>query len=586
MVQSLAPELFSALGSAVRNGQDRFVVHAVDAPERTRVVGALSLEGAAVVATSMARATECVAEGSLELAVFDIDREAHDLDPLVACGELGGSVDVVLLMDGDPAKVSDAFVRGAFAVLPRPLPASDALFRAHIRWLASSRRSRARGLALRGVLARYRAEIEGLDKALWAALAPLIEDAAQPARVLVIGDPELAHLVGGSVTETSADVVIIAAGPNDVVESRLAEARSRAPGSASIVVDAAANQARLGAAIYGGARAYIERNRQDSLVGLTTAVAARRQSEVRGRRLVEGLARFGLFDHRNATATTKDVDAKLLVDATSKGSPFVPSGHEVLVVDDEVVVLTVLREALRRGGYKVSTAVSAEDAIAQMRGRSFDLVLTDKNLAGASGLDVLRFARTLDPPPAVVLITGYSSYDSAVEAMETGALDYIEKPIKDVELLRQRVRRALCRRDEQMTKAQLDEFAPTKPRVLLVEEQDARRTLLGEFLGRNYQVVAVATGALALEKLQQQRFDVVLADRNLPGMTGKRVIEQAHQLLPHCASVLYTAYPSYESIQEAFEVGADAYLVRPTEDMKALEEKVAGALRSHGILLG
>jgi AmiR/NasT family two-component response regulator len=50
--------------------------------------------------------------------------------------------------------------------------------------------------------------------------------------------------------------------------------------------------------------------------------------------------------------------------------------------------------------------------------------------------------------------------------------------------------------------------------------------------------------------------------------------------------VLYTGYPSYESIQEAFEVGADAYLVRPTEDMKALEEKVAGALRSHGILLG
>ncbi|MDX2021864.1 MAG: response regulator [Deltaproteobacteria bacterium] len=586
MVQSLAPELFLALGSAVRNGQDRFVVHVTDEAERTRVVGALSLEGAALAAESVGRAMACVAEGGLELAIFDVDREAHDLDPLVACTELGSTADLVLLMDGDPAKVSDAFVRGAFAVLPRPLPTSDALLRAHIRWLASSRRSRVRGVALRGVLARYRTEIEALDKGLWAVLSPLLEDEGPAARVLVIGDPELAQLVGGSLTETSADVVVIGAGPNDVLESRLTEARSRAPGSATIVVDAAPDAARLSAAIYGGARAYIERSRQDSAAAVVKSVASRKQSEVKGRRLVEGVARFGLFDHRNATATTKDVDAKLLVDATSKGSPFVPSGHEVLVVDDEVVVLTVLREALRRGGYKVTTASSAQDAITQMRARPFDLVLTDKNLAGASGLDVLRFARTLDPPPAVVLITGYSSYDSAVEAMETGALDYIEKPIKDVELLRQRVRRALCRRDEQMTKAQLDEFAPTKRSVLLVEEQEGRRKLLNDFLGRTYQVVAVATGALALEKLQQQRFDVVLADRNLPGMTGKRVIEQAQQLLPHCASVLYTAYPSYESIQEAFEVGADAYLVRPTEDMKALEEKVAGALRSHGILLG
>lgn len=586
MVPARTPPLLAALTLAVRNGQDRFVLHATDAGEQTRLAAALSREGSVFAANTLARAIETMAEGAVEMVVFDLDREAHDLDPLVAGRELGCTADLVLLMDGDPAKASEAFARGAAAVLPRPLPESDALLRAHVRWLASSRRSRARGLALRGVLSRMRAELAVADPGLLAALSPLIEDAATPARVLVIGDADLAKAAGASVTESNADVVVIAVAPADVIEARLAEARLRAPGAAAIVVDAAPSGARLCLAIYGGARAYVERNRIADLMPVVKAVGTRRQGESSGRRLVEGLARFGLFDQRSHTTNTKDVDAKLIVDATAKGSPFVPSGHEVLVVDDEVVVLTVLREALRRGGYNVSTAVSAEDAIAQMRTRPFDLILTDKNLSGGSGLDVLRFARTLDPPPAVVLITAYSSYDSAVEAMDAGALDYIEKPIKDVELLRQRVRRALCRRDEQMSKAQLDEFAPHKPRVLLVEEEEGRRKLLAEFLGRNYQIVAVASGALALEKLHQQRFDVVLADRNLPGMTGKRVIEQAQQLLPHCASVLYTAYPSYESIQEAFDVGADAYLVRPTEDMKALEEKVAGALRSHGILLG
>ena len=80
---------------------------------------------------------------------------------------------------------------------------------------------------------------------------------------------------------------------------------------------------------------------------------------------------------------------------------------------------------------------------------------------------------------------------------------------------------------------------------------------------------------------------MVLADRNLPGLSGLRVIEQAQRLLPHCACVLYTAYPSYETVKEAFELGVDAFCVRPSEDLKSLAEKVAGALRSRGgILLG
>ncbi len=89
--------------------------------------------------------------------------------------------------------------------------------------------------------------------------------------------------------------------------------------------------------------------------------------------------------------------------------------------------------------------------------------------------------------------------------------------------------------------------------------------------------------AFARALIKKQHYDVVLADRNLPGISGLRVIEQAQRLLPHCASVLHTAYPSYETVKEAFEAG----VARPSEDLKATAEKVAGALRSRsGILLG
>ena len=122
---------------------------------------------------------------------------------------------------------------------------------------------------------------------------------------------------------------------------------------------------------------------------------------------------------------------------------------------------------------------------------------------------------------------------------------------------------------------------------MVVELEGSRRHLIAEYLARDYDVTAAANGDEALDLLQKNKFDLVIADRNLPGMSGLRVIEQAQRLLPHCASVLYTAYPSYETVKEAFELGVDAYLVRPNQDLKALSEKIAGALRSHGgILLG
>ncbi|HEY8926753.1 MAG TPA: response regulator, partial [Polyangia bacterium] len=180
----------------------------------------------------------------------------------------------------------------------------------------------------------------------------------------------------------------------------------------------------------------------------------------------------------------------------------------------------------------------------------------------------------------------YSSLDSAVEALDTGAHDYIEKPIRDVEDLRARIRRALSRREEQLARPRLTPIGGPG-RVLLVEAEGARRRMLADYLGRSYRVTAVQDGDEALERLKKENFDLVLADRHLPGVSGLRVIEHARRLLPHCASVLYTAYPSYESVKEAFASGVDAYLVRPSEDLKKLGEKVAEALGGRGgILLG
>jgi CheY-like chemotaxis protein len=581
--------LFAALRTAARVSQERFLVGMESDRERQRISDALAAEGTVVAVASADEALDRLADEPFELAVFDADVDDARRNPATAARELRPFTDLVFAIDGDPVRCTELFAREAAAVLPRPLPASDALLRAHVRWLASCRRSRSRGLLLGNALRRHREELRDLEPALEGALSGIVAEAAQDPTVMVIGDAELLKIAGGTPAETSPDVVVVSVGAADNLNARMHEARGRAPGAALVVVDGASTAERLAAALYGGARAYVERTLLPQLGRVVACTAVRRRGEVTGRRLVETLARFSVLDEQDqqTPATPRDLDARLIADATAGGGQFVPSGHEVLVVDDEVVVLTVLREALRRGGYRVTTAASAEEAIDLMRKRRFDLVLTDKNLPGASGLEVLRVARTLDPAPAVVLITGYSSYDSAVEALDIGAQDYIEKPIRDVEQLRFRIRRALSRRDEQLARARAASASRTGGRVLVVEVEGTRRQLIAEFLGRSYDVTSAANGDEALALLQKERYDVVLADRNLPGMSGLRVIEQAQRLLPHCASVLYTAYPSYDSVKEAFDLGVDAYLVRPSEDLKKLAEKVAGALQSRGgILLG
>jgi CheY-like chemotaxis protein len=582
------------LRNAARGSEKRFLVGLPEVTERQRIIHALTGEGSVVETSSTAEALARLADESFDLAFLTAEPgESSDATSgtLAAWRELRPFTDLVLIADSDPGRCAEAFGREVAAVFPRPLPEVDVLLRAHVKRLVASRQVRTRGLLVLNAFSRIREALSASEPQLALALSALLATSRTEPGIAVSGDPTLARHLGGTSSVTRPDAVVIGLGFGQAPDLVLQEARDRVPGAALIVVDAAPTVDRLRDAIYAGVRAYLPRAQVALLGRVAASVALRRHAEVVGLDLVDTLLQFEILtghESNAAHATNEDVDARLIADTTAArpAPPIIPTGHEVLVVDDEAVVLTVLREALRRGGYRVTTAASAEEAIDLMQKRRFDLVLTDKNLPGASGMEVLRVARSLTPAPAIVLITGYSSLDSAVEALDIGALDYIEKPIHDVQDLRNRIRRALTRRDELLARPRVAP-ADRTGRVLLVEAEGNRRQLIAEYLGRSYQIIAARDGDEALEKLREEHFDLVLADRHLPGVSGLRVIEHAQRLLPHCASVLYTGYPSFESVKEAFATGVDAYLVRPSEDLRKLAEKVGEALDGRGgILLG
>lgn len=110
---------------------------------------------------------------------------------------------------------------------------------------------------------------------------------------------------------------------------------------------------------------------------------------------------------------------------------------KVLVVDDESDMLTLLAKVLvKKGGYSVATATSAEEALERMRTDVPDAVLTDIKMPGMDGLALLQQMGSIDPAVTTVLMTGYGTIEMAVQALKDGAYDFIEKPFDNERIIR------------------------------------------------------------------------------------------------------------------------------------------------------
>jgi DNA-binding NtrC family response regulator len=123
-----------------------------------------------------------------------------------------------------------------------------------------------------------------------------------------------------------------------------------------------------------------------------------------------------------------------------------PEREQILVVDDEPNLRRVLSAQLVRDGYDVHTAEDGEQALGILGEHHVDLVITDLRMPKVDGMELLRRALAMDPELPVVMITAHGTVDNAVEALKTGAFDYITKPFDQAEV-RVIVKKALLTRN-------------------------------------------------------------------------------------------------------------------------------------------
>ncbi|PIP36989.1 MAG: histidine kinase, partial [Desulfobacterales bacterium CG23_combo_of_CG06-09_8_20_14_all_52_9] len=145
--------------------------------------------------------------------------------------------------------------------------------------------------------------------------------------------------------------------------------------------------------------------------------------------------------------------------------------EKILVVDDEEANVRVLSMSLKLDGYDVTGALSGEEGLEKYQSIMPDIVLTDIKMPGIDGLTLLKKIKAMNPDTEVIIITGHGDIDSAIHALQHGASDFINKPVKD-EALSVALRRA---KEKQTIRKQLWAYTHDLEKMVFTATEEVKR---------------------------------------------------------------------------------------------------------------
>ncbi len=203
----------------------------------------------------------------------------------------------------------------------------------------------------------------------------------------------------------------------------------------------------------------------------------------------------------------------------------------ILIVDDELFFRNLYKDLLSEDAYRVDICASGDEAIQLLAQSSYDLVVTDMVMPGKDGFDILHAARSLAEPADVILVTGHATLETAIEALKSGARDYLIKPFNPAELrhlvkncLEQR--RLLVENDELRQQVRLFQSAQSLSALIDFE------SLLPQALG----ILMRETGAGVGLSLHISATQGTVLNR-IDGFDGKRAQDVAQEILQKLADV-------------------------------------------------
>lgn len=239
----------------------------------------------------------------------------------------------------------------------------------------------------------------------------------------------------------------------------------------------------------------------------------------------------------------------------------------LLVVDDEAIIRQVFKDLMTRE-CDVVEAETAEEAIALLQQTPFDLIISDKNLPGLSGLDLAQEARRLNANSKVILMTGYPSLVTAQQALELGLIDYLLKPFDDIREVRDKLRNAFT--------AHLPQKAnTTSKRVDVYEDNPASARQISEALA----LLGLEANIITNSSHSPEAPAGIVVSWDFTPAQGKAAVELGKAASRGAPFVILAEHLTMDSALESLRGGASACLPKLLSDVRALSRELARALK-------
>lgn len=240
----------------------------------------------------------------------------------------------------------------------------------------------------------------------------------------------------------------------------------------------------------------------------------------------------------------------------------------VLIVDDQIGMIETFTDILEDKGFNVSTSEDGYQAIKKVKEKPFDVIFMDIKMPGINGVQTYREIKKINPNIAVIMMTAYSVEDLIKEAIEEGAYAVVYKPFEIEKIIK------------------IIEKALKKVLVLIVDDRmEDRETFKDIVESKGYKAYTAKDGYEAIEKVKEEKFDIIFIDIKMPEMDGLKTFEIIHQISPEIPVVMVTGYSAEDLVREAFDKGAYTCIYKPFDIegiLKILEEVLAKKSKNQG----
>lgn len=226
----------------------------------------------------------------------------------------------------------------------------------------------------------------------------------------------------------------------------------------------------------------------------------------------------------------------------------------VLIVDDREDMVATLSDILEERGFNTITALDGYQALKCVRESLIDLALIDIVMPSMNGLETFKEIKKLSPHTAVIMMTAFAVESLVRDAHQEGAYAMFYKPFDLGKIL------------------SVIEDCLSGPLILIVDDKEAVRESFKDLLcDRGYKITTVESGYEAIQKVKEQRYDVIFLDMIMPGLDGENTFMEIRKINPKASVIVYSGYPVEKALERCLEKGAYACLYKPDDPEKLIK---------------